>query len=219
VTWLLTSDVRRGRVRVLQVRDRVLAAVVAIVTPAVAPAAAGLSDAAATQACWIRPPYALVKCQSEGGRYPAWVVQGRPVTPDEDSYWSLLPVRYDGIVPLHTVVSEVERVAVAGRFLVARTTKGPVVVVDLDDADGEPVEFATTAAANEFLSEQAAPAVDEGEFRSFESVYQESRPKPSVWARVASVLVAVVLCGAVVLGVSRWVIRRVRSALEGPGCG
>ena len=97
----------------LQVRECGLAAVVAIVTPAVAPAAAGLSDGAATQACWIRPPYALVKCQSEGGRYPAWVVRGRPVTPDEDSYWSLLPVRFDGIVPLDAVVSDVERVAVA----------------------------------------------------------------------------------------------------------
>ncbi len=142
-----------------------LAAVVAVLTPAVAPAAAGLSDGAATQACWVRPPYALVKCQSEGGRYPAQVVRARPVAPDEDSYWSLLPVRHDGIVPLDTVVSEVERVAVAGRFLVARTTKGPVVVVDLEGPGGRPVEFATTAAANEFLTGQAAPAVDESAFR------------------------------------------------------
>jgi hypothetical protein len=196
-----------------------LAAVVTILTPAMAPAAAGLSDGAATQACWIRPPYALVKCQSEGGRCPAWVVRARPVTPDEDSYWSLLPVRHDGIVPLDTVVSEVERVAVAGQFLVARTTKGPVVVVNLDDPSGKPVEFATTAAANGFLTSQAVSAVDESAFRSFESVYQESRPKPSVWTRVGSVLVAVVLCGAVVVGMRRWLIQRVRSALERFGCG
>src|SRR5262245_12316899 len=196
-----------------------LAAVVAILTPAMAPAAAGLSDGAATQACWIRPPYALVKCQSEGGRYPAWVVRARPVTPDEDSYWSLLPVRHDGIVPLDTVVREVERVAVAGRFLVAQTTKGPVVVVNLDDPRGKPVEFATTAAANRFLIRQAVAAVDESAFRSFESVYREARPKPSVCARVGSVLVAVVLCGAVVVGIRRWLIQRVRSAFEGFGCG
>jgi len=180
------------------------AAVIVILAPAIAPAAAGLSDGAATQACWIRPPYALVKCQSEGGRHPAWVVRARPVTPDEDSYWSLLPVRHDGIVPLDTVVSEVERVAVTGRFLVARTTKGPVVVVNLEGPGGKPVEFATTAAANEFLTSQGVSAVDESEFRSFDSLYQESRPKPAVWARVGGVLVAVVLCGAVVVGMRRW---------------
>src|SRR5438270_13518244 len=95
-----------------------LAAVVAILIPAMARAAARLTAGAATQACWLRPPYALVKCQSEGGRSPAWVVRARPVTPDEDSYWSLLPVRFDGIVPLETVVREVEGVAVADRFLV-----------------------------------------------------------------------------------------------------
>jgi hypothetical protein len=126
------------------------------------------------------------------------------VTPDEDSYWSLLPVRHDGIVPLDTVVSEVERVAVAGRFLVARTTKGPAVVLDLDDPGGKPVEFATAAAANEFLTRQAAPAVDEGAFRSFESVYEEARPKPPAWARVVGALAAAVLCGVVVAGLRRW---------------
>jgi len=188
-----------------------LAAVVATLTPAGALAAAGLSDGAATRACWIRPPYALVKCQSEGGRYPAWLVRARPVTPDEDSYWSLLPVRHDGIVPLDTVVSEVERVAVAGRFLVVQTTKGPVVVVNLEDPSGKPVEFATTAAANEFLTSQAVSAVDESAFCSFESVYQESRPKPTVWARVGSALVAVVLCGAVMVGMRwLWLVRRTR---------
>jgi hypothetical protein len=133
------------------------------------------------------------------------------MTPDEDSYWSLLPVRHDGIVPLDTVVSEVERVAVAGRFLVARTTKGSVVVVNLEDPSGKPVEFATTAAANGFLTNQAVSAVDESAFRSFESVYQESRPKPTVWARVGSVLVAVVLCGAAVVGMRwLWLVRRTR---------
>jgi hypothetical protein len=196
-----------------------LAAVVAMLTPALAEAAAGLSDGAATQACWIRPPYALVKCQSEGGRYPARVVRARPVAPDEDSYWALLPVRHDGIVPLDTVVSEVERVAVAGQFLVAQTTKGPVVVVNLDDASGKPVEFATAAAANEFLTSQGAAAVDEAEFRTFESVYEESRPKPSVWAQVGSILLGVVLCAAVVVGMRWWLLQRARSALERFGCG
>ena len=99
-----------------------------------------------------------------------------------------------------------------GRFLVARTTKGPVIVVNLDDPSGKPVEFATTAAANRFLISQAVSAVDESDFQSFESVYQESRPKPSVWARVGSVLVAVVLCGAVAVGIRRWLIQRVSSA-------
>jgi hypothetical protein len=135
------------------------------------------------------------------------------VTPDEDSYWSLLPVRHDGIVPLDTVVSEVERVAVTDRFLVIRTTKGPIVVVNLEDHSGKPVAFATPAAANEFLTSQAVSAVDESAFRSFESVYQESRPRPTVWARVGSVLVAVVLCGAVVIGMRwLWLVRQTRQA-------
>jgi hypothetical protein len=209
---------KSGRVRMLRECVCGLAAAVAILTPAMAEAAAGLSDGAATQACWVRPPFALVKCQSEGGRYPAWVVRARPVAPDEDSYWSLLPVRHDGIVPLDTVVSEAERVAVVGRFLVARTTKGPVVVVDLDDPSGKPAEFATAEAANEFLTSQGA-AVDEAEFRSFESVYEESRPKPSVWAQVGSALLAVVQCAAVVVGMSWWLLQRARSALERSGCG
>jgi hypothetical protein len=184
---------------------------VALMTPAAARAAAGLSDIMMTEACWVRAPYALVKCQSEGGRYPARVVRARPMTPDEDSSWSLVPAGYGGIVPLDTVANDVDRVALTGRFLVARQRSGRAVVVDLDAPNAEPVEFATVDAANGFLAGQGVPAVGEAEFRSFESVYREYRPRPSA-VRVLVPLAGVTLLvgGVAVLWVRR---RRRRTAL------
>src|SRR5262245_21411001 len=102
-----------------------------LLTPAVAGAAAGLSDIAATRACWVREPYALVKCQSEGGQYPAQIVRARQRTPEEESSWSLIPVGYGDIVPLGTVGHDVDWVALTGQFIVAWQRSGRFIVVDL----------------------------------------------------------------------------------------
>ena len=173
------------------------------VTPSAAPAAAGISDIAATRACWVRDPYALVKCQSEGGRYPARLVRAQPTTPEEDSFWSLFPAGYGGIVPLDTVVEDIDRVAIGPDVLVARTRAGEFWVVSLGEPAREVSRFASLGAANESLLRGGRSA--EGE--SFEAVYRASQPPPSVGVRL-------VLVGAVVVGLAvpvvvwRWRRRR-----------
>lgn len=176
-------------------------------TPAAATAAAGISDIAATRACWVRDPYALVQCQSEGGRYPARLVRARATTSDEDSFWSLFPAGYGGIVLLETVVEDIDRVAVGPDVLVARTRTGEFWVVPLGDPPREASRFASLGAANESLLRDGRSAVAEGEFETFEAVYRASQPPPSVVVRLA-------LVGAVVVGpvlpvvVWRWRRRR-----------
>jgi hypothetical protein len=166
-------------------------------TPAVAVSAAGLSDIAATRACWIRDPYALVKCQSEGGRYPARLVRARVATADENSFWTLFPPGYDGIVPLSTVVEDIDRVAITTRFLVARERSGVFSVVALDKPDGEPTRFPSIAGVNEFLAQVGGSALAESEFVPFEDAYQASRPPYS--PIVLLVQIGVVASGAVLL--------------------
>ena len=177
-----------------------------LLTPTFAVAAAGLSDIAATEACWIRAPYALVKCQSEGGRYPARLVRARPMTADEK--WSLFPVGYCGIVPLDTVVGDIDQVAITPRFLVVRDRTGVFWVVALDEAVREPTQFPSLAAANEWLLQHGTAIVQENEFRPFEDVYRESRPPYSV-------VVPMVLIGSLVVGfvllVKIWQRRRRRA--------
>jgi len=175
-------------------------------------AAAGLSDIAATRACWIRSPFALVKCQSENGRYPARIVRARSTTPDESSSGSLVPAGYDGIVPLDTVVDNVDSVAQAGRFMVAKQRVGRVIVVDLNAPDEKPTVFATVDAANAFLARHGVLPVGEAEFRSFESVYREFGPPISLWALV-NLAGGAVVCGAVFL----WARRRGRRIVS-PAC-
>ncbi len=162
-----------------------------LLTPTFAVAAAGLSDIAATEACWIRAPYALVKCQSEGGRHPARLVRARPMSSDEK--WSLFPAGYCGIVPLDTVVGDIDQVAITPRFLVVRDRTGVFWVVALDEAVREPTQFPSLAAANEWLLQHGAAIVQENEFRPFEDVYRESRPPYSV-------VVPMVLIGSLVVG-------------------
>jgi len=174
-------------------------AVVVMLMPSAAQAAAGMSDIMATQACWVRAPFALVKCQSEGGRYAARVVRAKPTASDEDSSWSLVPVGYDGIVPLDTVVDDVDRVAFVGQFLVVRQRSGKAVVVDLVSPEATPVEFDTLDAANEFLARQGLPKVGEAELRSFESVYREFGVQPSPWINALTLGGVVLACGAAAL--------------------
>ena len=162
-----------------------------LLTPTFAVAAAGLSDIVATEACWIRAPYALVKCQSEGGRYPARLVRARPMSSDEK--WSLFPAGYCGIVPLDTVVDHIDQVAITPRFLVVRDRTGVFWAVALDEAVREPTQFPSLAAANEWLLQHGTAIVQENEFRPFEDVYRESRPPYSV-------VVPMVLIGSLVVG-------------------
>ncbi|VTU01218.1 unnamed protein product [Gemmataceae bacterium] len=187
----------------------VIAALVATLAlmPTPTLAASGLSDIAATRACWVRAPYALVKCQSEGGRYPARVVRARAVTSEDESRSWLIPEGFDGILPLETVANDVERVAIAGRFLIARHTCGRIVVVDMDAPNGEPGQFADVFAANEFLTRHGVPAIGEDAFRSFESVYDEFGPRHSGGVVVVPLAGTALLTAAVV-----WVRRRRRLA-------
>lgn len=180
-----------------------------MLSPILARAAAGLSDIAATEACWIRPPYALVKCQSEGGRYHARLIRARPETPEEKSSWSLIPAGYEGIVPIETVVSDVDQVAITTRFLVVQNSAGAFEVLDMDKAAGVPQRFATLAKANDALVGGGVERVSEGDFQPFEVVYREYRPRS--WSLLVLFLLAVLAVG----GVGVLVLRRRRSHLRG----
>lgn len=180
-------------------RRWVLWCVVAFVlmTPANAMALAGLSDSLGTDACWINPPYALVKYRTGNQRYLTVVVRARSTTPSEDR--AFLPVGYDGIVPLDELIVDVGKVAFTGRFLVAWEGSGVVAILDLADSAGEPSRFATLSAANEFLSQSGVQGVNQTDFRSFESVYWEYGLWPVLWKAVLLLCVGLLLCGALVL--------------------
>ena len=160
-------------------------AVLAMLTlsPAPGQAAAGLSDYVSTQACWIQAPFALVKCQSDRGRYPARVVLARPVTDDDaGGFWDLLPkvVDYEGIVPLNDVVTDVESLARTEAFLVVKQQSGRIVVVDLDHPESPPSEFSSLDAANLFLVTKGNSGISEQDFQSFEMMYAELKAPSSM---------------------------------------
>ena len=125
-----------------------------------------------------------------------------------DEKWSLFPAGYCGIVPLDTVVGDIDQVAITPRFLVVRDRTGVFWVVALDEAVREPTQFPSLAAANEWLLQDGAAIVQENEFRPFEDVYRESRPPYSV-------VVPMVLIGSLVVGfvllVKIWQRRRRRA--------
>lgn len=140
-------------------------------------AAAGISDALATQGCWLRPPYALLKCQSEGGWYPASLIRGRGKRSWDE--WA-----YDGIVFEQEVASQVERVALTPRFAVLEVCWGKAPsfeVVDLTDPDATVVRLAGEDEVRRYLGEHGeggAPL----RFQSFEEVYRERGPATSLSA-------------------------------------
>ena len=110
-----------------------------------------------------------------------------------DEKWSLFPVGYCGIVPLDTVVDDIDQVAIAPQFLVARSRTGVFWVVGLDEAERKAVQFPSLAAANNLLVQEGAAVVQESEFRPFEAVYREYRPP-------FSFVVPLVIIGSLVVG-------------------
>ena len=125
-----------------------------------------------------------------------------------DEKWSLFPVGYCGIVPLDTVVDDIDQLAITPQFLVARDRIGVFWVVRLDDAEREPMQFPSLAMVNEWLAREGAAVVQESEFRPFEAVYREYRPP-------FSFVVPLVLIGTPVVGfvllVKIWQRRRRRA--------
>jgi len=114
--------------------------------------------------------------------------------------WSLFPTGYNGIVPLDTVVGDIDQVAITPQFLVACDRTGVFWVVELDDAERKASQFPSLAAANNLLVQEGAGVVQECEFRPFETVYQEFRPPYSVvvpLALIGSLAVGIVLLLAI----------------------
>src|SRR3954466_16397353 len=88
-----------------------------------------------TRACWLRPPYGLLKSYGSEGPYKAELIRGR----EPASAWEWT---HDGIVYLETVQLDVERLALAGRYAVMELAGGGVfryAVVDLADGRATPV--------------------------------------------------------------------------------
>ncbi len=155
-------------------------------------AAAGISDALATEGCWLRPPYALLKCQSDGGRYKARLVRGRRATVTD-------LFAYDGIVPLETVENEIERVALTTRFAVMETGWGGRLrhsLIDLTDEKAQTVYHEGEAELSRYLVEHGEGGTAL-QFQTFEVLYRDRSPSwTTFWL--------VIGCGLVVL--STWIV-------------
>lgn len=150
-------------------------AVLSLAGSAVASAASGISDMASTQACWVGGQYALAKTQTEGGRYPARLVRARPV--NDGDIWAFPPNDFEGIVPIDTLVSDVERVAITPRFAVVARASGGYAVVDLTRENGEAQAFDSLDAVNRHTRAAGADPLRPEEFRTFDEVYRVLRPQ------------------------------------------
>lgn len=181
-----------------------------LLAPAELGAAAGISDIAATRACWVRAPYALIKCESDGGRDPARLVRARSATWTENLPGSM--IAFDGIVPLDTVVDDIDRMIVTPRYFVARSEQGSYWVVDLVSPEKEPSEFTSVVGANEYMARAGDTAALERAFVPFAEVYQashasESKPTTSL-AILYGGLIAV---GMLLVAARDWHRRRKKS--------
>jgi hypothetical protein len=156
---------------------QMFALAVPLLVPASAPAASGISDYCATKACWLRRPYALVKCQSDGGRYPAELVRARDVTPAEKSSWDFFPVGHEGIVPLVTLAS-FDRIAIRSRFAVLECPSSGRMwaIIDLDDKNAKVSYCRSLREVNDRLHASRVGSVGPGDFRTFEEIHAAAKP-------------------------------------------
>jgi hypothetical protein len=177
------------------------------------------------ESCWLRRPYALRYTYGRTGDHHysnISLIRGRPRVASDSAFQGK-------IIPLATVVDDVQRVAVTERYIVAELStsgtssgekspaKGAYAVVDVADQNAKAVylkndeDFAAFARDHPELMRPSR-------FQTFEEVHRESIP----WLR-RSFLIVYVVCVALAIAaavLARWVsVRSVLSTSEASSAG
>ncbi len=181
-------------------RTLALGSAVFMVSPGRLPAAAGISDMAATRACWLRPSYAVSKCYSHtGGPYPMHLFLGRPS--QFSDIWST-----DGIVEISSVASNLSRIALTRRYIVVEYagSEPSFGVIDPQAGSVEPIHLRSQAELQRYLHEQGEDE-EALHFQTFEEIHRERGPWWKVYAAELVFLSVLVLFVVLVMA---WIFRQ-----------